>query len=243
MQQSQMAQVKYLPLYQQVRQQMLHLLADSTWRAGELLPTEFELAERFGVSQGTARKALNALVREGVLTRRQGVGTFVADWPEEWTEGGLWLPGHEFANLPDRLEPELLSCGRAVGSERVVEALGLKRNAQIVLIRRLWRLSGQLVAYDEIALDAVRFDRLDARLIKQHSGRLLKLYLAEFGLRISRQNEWFLAMVGVEEGWIRFTDAVPVLRIERSSQDVSGQVFEWRRIWVDSRRCIYRRNA
>ena len=44
---------------------------------GESLPPERELAEEFGISRITVRKALDALVSEGMLTRRQGAGTFV----------------------------------------------------------------------------------------------------------------------------------------------------------------------
>ncbi|WP_294260723.1 GntR family transcriptional regulator [Propionivibrio sp.] len=42
------------------------------------MPSESELAERFGVSQGTVRKAIDELANENLLVRRQGKGTFVS---------------------------------------------------------------------------------------------------------------------------------------------------------------------
>jgi len=67
-----------LPLYQQAKSLITQRIVDQFWRPGELLPSEFELASELGVSQGTVRKALDALAREGLVVRRQGMGTFVA---------------------------------------------------------------------------------------------------------------------------------------------------------------------
>ena len=66
------------PLYQQLRRALRDAIADSRLSPEEALPPERELAEEFGVSRITVRKALDALVEEGMLNRRQGAGTFVA---------------------------------------------------------------------------------------------------------------------------------------------------------------------
>lgn len=48
------------------------------WTAGDLLPSEAQLCRQFGVSRGTAVKAIDVLLAQGLLQRRQGVGTFVS---------------------------------------------------------------------------------------------------------------------------------------------------------------------
>jgi GntR family transcriptional regulator len=53
------------------------------WAPGDAIPSELDLASRFGVSQGTVRKAVQALAAENLLVRRQGSGTFVATHTEE----------------------------------------------------------------------------------------------------------------------------------------------------------------
>ena len=63
----------YEQITDRIRQQ---LIADVA--AGERIPTEADLVERFSVSRSTVRKAVQKLVEEGVLTRRQGKGTFVS---------------------------------------------------------------------------------------------------------------------------------------------------------------------
>lgn len=64
-------------LYEQIIDSLrLQLLTQMS--PGEQVPTEAELVERFSVSRSTVRKAVQQLVDEGVLTRRQGKGTFIA---------------------------------------------------------------------------------------------------------------------------------------------------------------------
>jgi len=66
------------PLYQQLQRALRDAIGDNRLGADEALPPERDLAEEFGVSRITVRKALDALVGEGLLIRRQGAGTFVA---------------------------------------------------------------------------------------------------------------------------------------------------------------------
>jgi len=67
---------KGLPLYQRVRDQIAQGIG-KTWRPGDAIPSEAELARTHRVALGTLRKALDILVAEGLLERFQGKGTFV----------------------------------------------------------------------------------------------------------------------------------------------------------------------
>jgi GntR family transcriptional regulator len=69
----------FQPLYLQVADSIKQLIVKRHWLPGEALPSEFRLAEEFNVSQGTVRKALNLLTDNKIVTRRQGVGTFVSE--------------------------------------------------------------------------------------------------------------------------------------------------------------------
>ncbi len=53
-------------------------IRDGRWVAGDLLPSETQLCRQFSVSRGTVVKAIDVLLAQGMLQRRQGVGTFVA---------------------------------------------------------------------------------------------------------------------------------------------------------------------
>lgn len=66
-----------LPLYQQLQRALREAIDQRVIGPEDALPPERDLAEEFAVSRITVRKALDGLVDEGLLTRRQGAGTFV----------------------------------------------------------------------------------------------------------------------------------------------------------------------
>ena len=61
-----------VPLYKQLKRLLEDALNDGTWKPGESLPSEPELAREYGVSRITVRTALNELSKEGRLVRLQG---------------------------------------------------------------------------------------------------------------------------------------------------------------------------
>ena len=66
------------PLYLQARQYLLDLIEDGTFKPGEQLPSEADLAVQLGISRPTLREALHNLEQEGLIVRKHGVGTFVS---------------------------------------------------------------------------------------------------------------------------------------------------------------------
>ncbi len=71
-----------VPLYHQITQNCRDLIESGQVHPGEGLPSEWELSALYGVSRLTIRRAMDELVRSGLLNRRHGVGTFVASSTE-----------------------------------------------------------------------------------------------------------------------------------------------------------------
>lgn len=65
------------PLYIQLKKAVQSAIANGAFSSGDKIPTEIELSETYNVSRITVRKAIEELVNEGYLTKRQGKGTFV----------------------------------------------------------------------------------------------------------------------------------------------------------------------
>lgn len=76
------------PLYVQAVDALYELIETGIYPAGQPLPAEAELAVRLGVSRSTIREALSHLEKDGLITRKQGVGTFVAPHSAQ-ISGGL----------------------------------------------------------------------------------------------------------------------------------------------------------
>ncbi len=67
-----------MPLYRQLRRSLRDAIEEGRLGPDDVLPAERDIADRFGVSRITVRKAIDGLVDEGLLDRRHGAGTFVA---------------------------------------------------------------------------------------------------------------------------------------------------------------------
>lgn len=68
-----------LPIYLQVKRKIESLIASGHWEKGQRLPTERSLASELGVSRNTVSLAYRQLEAEGLISSRQGRGTFVAE--------------------------------------------------------------------------------------------------------------------------------------------------------------------
>lgn len=75
------------PIWQAIAQALRSDLAEGRYAAGDKLPTEAALAERFGVNRHTVRHGISALVDEGLIRTRRGAGAFVASTPTDYPIG------------------------------------------------------------------------------------------------------------------------------------------------------------
>lgn len=162
----------HAPLYQRLQQALRRAIETQMLKPEEALPPERDLASEFEVSRITVRKALDGLVGEGLLTRRQGAGTFVAGRVEKqfskltsfsedmaargrtaWSE---WLNKAEGAVTPD----ESLTLGLSPGT-RVFRFNRIRYADDMPMALEYSTISGfALPAID--AVDASLYAALDA---------------------------------------------------------------------------------
>ena len=68
-----------IPVYYQLKNDLIKKIASGVWKAGECIASERELCEIYEVSRMTIRQAIGELVQEGILVRKKGKGTFVCE--------------------------------------------------------------------------------------------------------------------------------------------------------------------
>lgn len=134
-----------MPLHLQLRN-LLKLEIDNGMYP-EKIPTEVELGEKYGVSRSTVRQAVKTLVDEGVLEKKQGLGTFIAVRPiEEWL--GNLSSFHDVVTAMG-MEPDiqLLEKGFASEPEEIAAALGV--DDQFYYVHRLRTANGIPLVYEK----------------------------------------------------------------------------------------------
>ncbi|HEX3367917.1 GntR family transcriptional regulator [Phenylobacterium sp.] len=139
------------PLYQQLQRALRDAIEDNRLAADEALPPERELAEEFGISRITVRKALDALVSEGMLTRRQGAGTFVTARSETRVEKSFSKLSSFSEDMISRgRRPESVWLSRSAGTVTPEEALtlGLSPGSVVYRFNRIRYADGEPMALE-----------------------------------------------------------------------------------------------
>ncbi len=129
------------PLYEQLRQILRELATSDEFHRGDKFLTERQISERFDVSRVTANKALASLVAEGLLSTRQGVGTFVAETVSESRVPGVatsftnktLAAGKRPSTRILRFEP----CTAEQVPPRVRQRLPLQEGERMIVLERL----------------------------------------------------------------------------------------------------------
>ncbi|MEK8128224.1 FadR/GntR family transcriptional regulator [Paenibacillus filicis] len=104
--------IKYHRVYEDVIEQIEKLILDGQLAPGDVLPTERELAQGFGISRGTLREAFRILEREGLIETRPGGGRFLSRTLEKAEDRKQILENIERATIIELLEArELFETG------------------------------------------------------------------------------------------------------------------------------------
>ncbi|MCM1232099.1 MAG: GntR family transcriptional regulator [Ruminococcus flavefaciens] len=103
-----MAKESNIPLYRQIKNDIIHQIESSVFYPGDKLPTEQELSNHYYVSRITISKALSELKEEGILVSRPGKGTFVqAANAKKPTDAGPLSDGTPDSEAPPPISPGL----------------------------------------------------------------------------------------------------------------------------------------
>lgn len=215
------------PLYAQVKALMMQRLIAGQWRPGEMLPSEFQLADLFGVSQGTVRKALDELAGENVVVRRQGRGTFVAEHDDH---RALFHFFHLVGPDGERRLPEsrLISVRKGLAGRLEAGRLAIGRGVPVIRIRRIRLLDDRPAIAETIAVPQKLFP--DLADIREVPNTLYDFYERRYGVTIARAVERLAAVAADERDakLLEIAPGAPLLEIDRTALALDGAPVEWR---------------
>jgi GntR family transcriptional regulator len=225
----------FKPLYQQVRDLLVQRIVAGTWGPGAALPSEFQLAAEFRVSQGTVRKALDEMAAKHLLVRQQGKGTFVAT---HTPQRALFHFFHLVADNGARALPDhkLLSVRGAKATKAEAARLDLRANATVIRIRRLRLLGGRTAIVESIALPAALFPGIE-RQGDTLPNELYSYYEQSHGVAVARAVEQLRAVAARpdEARFLGMKVCSPLLEIDLLAHALDGRPVEWRISRCDTR--------
>ena len=220
----------FSPLYQQIKALITQSLQSGEWKPGELIPSEVELANRFKVSQGTVRKAIDELAAENLVMRKQGKGTFVATHHEARAHF-RFLKLMPDEGVPHYPESKFIEVKRMRAPADVARLLDLKSGDAVIFIKRVQSFDSVPTIVEELWLPGVTFKGLTAERLVEYKGPMYGLFESEFGTRMIRATEKIRA-VGADAGvaaLLHIAVDTPLLASERVSFTYGDKPVELRR--------------
>jgi len=221
-----------LPRYQRLADALRLEVIQKIRKPGDRLPSENGIAEEFGVAPGTARQALSLLVKEGIIERHHGRGTFVRQ--PDFTQSLFRFFRFQSKSGARRIpESKILKREICVAPEEIAKALEIEKDGRAIMMSRLRILDDTPVLTEEIWLSFSKFEKfLDMN--EADIGPLLypvydelcgqTIAGAEETLTAERATEPYTELLNIEPG-------SPVIVIDRLARGYDGSSIEWRRSW------------
>jgi GntR family transcriptional regulator len=228
------------PLYKEVKNRLMGGLVAGEWKPGQAIPSEWRLAGRYGVSVGTIRRAVDELVAEKIVQRRQGSGTYVTTHTEDHQ---LYYFFHIVGRDGTKEPPvhELKSFRRGIADNETAARLGLARGEQVFRIHNVLKLSSRPAIFDEITLPAASFPGFNGKLFAERASTIYGLYQARYGINVIRISEKLSAASATprQAAALRIRPGAPVLVIHRVAHTYHDTPVEYRVSCVNTERHEY----
>lgn len=225
------------PLYRQAKRELQRLVESGRYGPGDVLPSESVLAGALNVSIGTLRKAVDELVHEHVLVRRQGKGTYVAQhngdrflfqfFHVEAREDGAAPAGSASQEYP---KVECVGFGKAKADEAEAAALRLRVGDAVLRIDNRLALAGRPVVHDRLVLSAQLFRGLTEKRFVERPSTVYALYQSDHGITVLRAHERARAVAASRDAARILGVAVglPVLEVHRTALTFGERPVEYR---------------
>ena len=204
-----------IPQYRRLYEQLRKLIEDGTFRQGDLLPSENELCAAHHLTRPTVRKALDMLVNEGFIQRKQGKGSIVKGKPKGI--GILSLTGTTSAIGGDHLttriivKPRIRSWTTAFGFELTEK----EKSIGCIHMERVRLINDTPVFYDITMIPNLNLPRFTSRKFEDRS--LFEILRKQYQIEVTGGEQRLLAITADKKIQEHFgvPRNHPILRLDR----------------------------
>jgi len=216
-----------IPLYYRIYLDLKQKITEQEWKPGEELPSETELTALYGCARQTVRRALDGLVQDGIIIRKHGVGTFVAESQIVQPIGRIYSTSETIRARGEVPQTVVLSL-ETVSADSFRERLKLPGYVRSVYKLKRLRLANQ----SPLAL-MTTFIPTDlvpgfGELVREIDS-LYEIFEREYGFRLTYANEVIGAskLSPEDARLLQCRSGDPALQVERTTYLDNGRVIEF----------------
>lgn len=216
-----------MPLYHQVEQDLRSRIRSNEFAAGGPLPSEEEICCEYKVSRITVRRALDELILQGLITKRHGIGSFVAERADEVRAVRLTGSLSEFLDTAEALNTKVISVETVLPPKEVMTALLLREDETATCVQVLATLEARPVGYLHIyvpsdvskVIDVASFRAGEVIIRRIERALATRVIRAEQTIGAGKAGE-------IASEYLELDAEAPILKVKRVYFDRSGRPME-----------------
>ncbi|MCB6994552.1 GntR family transcriptional regulator [bacterium 210820-DFI.6.37] len=203
------------------------MLETEGYQEGARLPSERELARRFGVQRGTIRSALQVLLDKGILVSRERSGYYVAPSRVNFDLNAYDSRKKVIEQMGKTTYVKLLTFEKIYVSEKMARKTGLLEDSQVYRIMRLRFASGQPMALEKTHIRCALAPGLSEEDV--HNKSIYAALRKKHHIYIARSEEKVTAVYanGLESELLKTTRSKPLMRYEGLVYDRKNRLVEY----------------
>ncbi len=224
-----------IPVYIQIHNKIKKEIENGKWKVGDRLPSERELAQLFGVSRMTLRQAIQNLADEGILDRKIGSGTYVANKKVQEKMSGTTSFTAIMLSQNRQPSSKTISFYEANPSSSESEKLQLKEGETILRMERIRYADDVPICFEVASIPYYLVTDFSKAEISQSLYQVLE---EKGGHVLGKANQTISAMLASEQisEYLAIKRGEAILRLRQVSYLLNGKPFEYVRTqYVGSR--------
>jgi GntR family transcriptional regulator len=227
-----------IPLHVQAEEYVRELIGLDKFKNGAFLPKEVELANKLGVSRNTIRQATNKLENEGLIVRKKGVGTRVAEKKGLFTGLDHWYSfTQEMQEKGIRVTNLFLKVEWVIANETIQTFFNSKPDKKIL---KLSKLKGEASGDPIVYFESYFHPRIGVSDKDEFNRPLYPMLEEKYGVAVARSYENISAkLAGTIAKKLKTDPASPVLYRERFVYDIGDRPVEYNIGYYRSDKFIY----
>ena len=214
-----------IPLYAQLVGIIKREISSGALKIGDLLPSEAELCRALDISRNTARQAIGELEDEGLVVRKRGKGTFVAD-PNSNRRGVRYSFTTEVSSLGKTPSSTLVDFGVVIPTRAICQRMDLQEGTHVYCFTRIRNVDGEPLILETSYYPQYIYPNLTREMVQTHSfySLLYHVGITPFSAEDSYESVILDAprasLLGVEPGSCAFYH-------QRRTRTEDGRIYEY----------------
>jgi GntR family transcriptional regulator len=217
-----------LPLYDQIERNLRDLVINGHLKPGEAMPGEWDLAELYGVSRLTVRRALDELVRQNWLEKKHGVGTFVRQPTMATIAAGKLSFTEQMRAIGREPDSQFISQRKIAATDKIARAIKIQEDDPIIEITRVRLADNVPILLETACLSATRFAKLENHDWAKNES-LYKVLSDEYQVNVSALDHTIkpVTLTATEARYLNAKAGIPALLSEIIGYTTDGVPVEY----------------